>query len=211
MEDYIYKYLTKPALDFLAQVPVLILKFVVFLAIVIIGYVIGRIAGSLVRIFLGRFLSIEDILKEYKLENALYGRSLVDVLSLLARWWFYIYFISVGISVFGLDITAHVLGVLKTVYMSIGLFIFGLYVAEFVKNVIESSTIREKDTIKSIVKGVLIYIFFVLALQNVGIDAGIFLDILRYFALAAAISFGVVFGAYLILEHREDIFQAFRK
>ena len=211
MEDYIYEYLTKPAFKLISQIPIFAMKFIVFVGIIIVGYLVGRAAGSIVKMFLDRFLSIEEILKEYKLEDALYGKSLTNTLVLLTRWWFYIYFIAIGISLFGSNIVPQVVNALRAIYSSIGLFIFGLYVAEFAKNIIENSTLKEKEVIKSVVKGVLTYIFFVLALQNIGIDVQIFLDILRYFALATAISFGVVFGAYLLLEHKEDLFQIFRK
>jgi len=60
-------------------------------------------------------------------------------------------------------------------------------------------------------RNILIYIFFVLALKRFGIDAQIFLDILRYFALAAAISFGLTFGVYLLLEQKEKIEKLLKK
>jgi hypothetical protein len=211
MEDYIYEYITKPFFGLVSQIPIFAVKFVVFVAIIVVGYVVGRIAGTLVRVILDKFLEIEDLLKQYKLENALYGKSLTNILVTLTRWWFYMYFLATGISIFGYDVVPAVVLGLKSIYASIGLFIFGLYVSEFVKNVIENTTIKEKETIKTVVKGVLIYIFFVLALQNIGINAQIFLDILRYFALAAAISFGAVFGVYLILEHKEDILEFLKK
>ena len=129
----------------------------------------------------------------------------------MVKWYIYVYFVAVGLNVLGYNIIQSIMNFMNILYKSIGLFIFGLFLAEFSKNIIEQTTIKKKELVATLAKSILTYIFFVLALKNFGIDAQIFLDILRYFALAAAISFGLVFGVYLLLRQRDEIERLFKK
>jgi len=207
----IYEHLTKPIIYYLSKFPEFLGKSLVFISLAIIGYVAGRAAGTITKLILSKFLGIEDIIKKYRLENALYGKSIVEIIVLMVRWYIYVYFIAVGLNVMGYNLIQTIMNFMNVLYGSIGVFIFGLFLAEFVKNMIEQTTIKEKELVATLAKGILIYIFFVLALKRFGIDAQIFLDILRYFALAAAISFGLTFGVYLLLEQKEKIEKLLKK
>ena len=200
--ELIYNNVTAPILGIISKAPEIIGKFVLFIIFLTIGYVLGKVAYYFTKFLLKNILNLNEILEKYELKSAFYGYDLISILSGLAKWYVYVYFILLGLDASEISLIHIVLPFLTNLYIAIGIFLFGLLVAQFAYNVISKSDIKEKDIIREIARYVITYIFFVLSLDQLGLRTDIFLDILRYFAIAASISFGILVAIIVLARYR---------
>ena len=203
--EIIYNNVTAPILEIISKIPEIVGKFILFIVFITIGYVLGRITYFFVKFILKNIINLDEILEKYELKQAYYGYSLNFILSNLAKWYVYIYFLILGLEISGVSIKNIVLTFLSNLYIAIGIFLFGLIVAQIAYNIIYKSNIKEKELLSDIAKYVLVYIFFVLSLDYIGIKIEIFLDLLRYFALAASISLGIFLAVIVLIRYKEEI------
>jgi len=203
----IYNTVTLPILQFIAKTPVYFAKFVLFLVIVAFGYVIGRIIDFIIQLF-SSYIKLDEYLKTNKLENAFFGIKPSRFIRSLVRYYIYLYFIVLGLGSFGMD-SSLLLSYLNIFYAIFVIVSVGSIIAEIIGILLKGIT--DKQTIIDISKGIVIYAFFVWALEIVGLPTTIFKTILELFMMAIAISIGISFGILIVLENKEAIKKIFQR
>jgi len=203
----IYNTVTLPILQFIAKTPVYFAKFILFLVIVAFGYIVGRIVDFIVKLALS-YIKLDEYLKTNKLENAFFGIKPSIFIRSLIRYYIYLYFIVLGLGSFGIN-SFLLLNHLNTFYAIFVIVSIGSIIAEIIGILLRGIT--DKQTIIDISKGIIIYVFFVWALEIVGLPTSIFQTILELFMIAIAISIGISFGILIVLENKEAIKKIFQK
>jgi len=203
----IYNIVVLPILQFIAKTPVYFAKLILFLVIVAFGYIIGRIVDFIIKLALS-YMKIDEFLKNNRLENAFFGIKPSIFIRSLVRYYIYLYFIVLGLESFGIS-SYLLLNYLNTFYAIFVIVSVGSIIAEIIGLLLRGVT--DKQTIIDISKGIVIYIFFIWALEIVGLPTSIFQTILELFMIAIAISIGVSFGILLVLENKETIKKIFQK
>ncbi len=187
-------------------------RFITAIFLLIAGFVAGRALGKLTEIILKNVFDLDAFLKKINLSNALYGKKASEVAAGLVKWYIYMIFISEAARyVYLVGVSDWIRYVLPIIYYALLVFIFGLFVAEYVKNIILQFEIRYKENVATFSKYLIVYIFFVISLEKVGINVEIFYDILRYFMIAVSISFGVLVGLMVFKYYEKEIENLIRK
>jgi len=203
----IYNTVTLPILQFIAKTPIYLAEFILFIVIVTFGYIIGRIVDFIIQLILS-YIKLDEYLKANKLENAFFGIKPSRFIRSLIRYYIYLYFIVLGLGSFGIS-SSLLLNYLNTLYFIFVIVSIGSIIAEIIGILLKGIT--DKQTIVDISKGIIIYVFFVWALEIVGLPTSIFRTILELFMIAIAISIGISLGILIVLENREAIKKIFQR
>ncbi|KXB08273.1 hypothetical protein AKJ56_01585 [candidate division MSBL1 archaeon SCGC-AAA382N08] len=173
--------------------------------IVIIGWIVGKIAGGMLKKALKAF-GLDRRIKNAKLEDALYGLKFSDLLGSLLKWYVIVIFLAAAAERVALTpmvaILDRIIPLLPGILGGIFIIAVGLLIGEFVKkSTIGVKKIPFKKVIGSALKFGTVYLAAVIALETTGFSAAI----LRYafllgfgaFVIAAAIIIGISFGLAL--------------
>jgi len=203
----IYNTVTLPILKFIANTPVYFAKFILFLVIITFGYIIGRFVDFIIKIVLS-YIRLDEYLKEKRLENILFGVKPSNFIRGLIRYYIYLYFIALGLGSFGVNLSLS-LNYLNMLYIILVITSIGSAISGVIEVLLRGIT--DKETVIMLSKGLIIYVFFVWALEIVGLPTSIFQLILNIFLISIAISLGISLGVLMVLENREAIRKIFQK
>ncbi len=201
--ELVYIYVGKEVLLFISKLPNYLSLFIVFIVIVVIGYIIAKFTIFILRPILYIIKVDEKTVKIYK--NLFFGYSTSSIILNLVKYYILLYFVIKGASLFNLD-TSYYHILLNNFYILIISIILGIGLGGLVEYIILKENSSEKrKTLSKIARGLFIYLLFLFGLSYAGFNYEIFLDSLKYFLVSMAISFGIVIGVLLGIEHKEDI------
>ena len=161
--------------------------------LLVIGYIIGRIVGGIVK----------EILIRAKVDKYVSAKGLFkvsDIFSLLAKWAIYLIFIwasvqQLGIQSLTLLMETIVLGFIPGLIKALIVIFVGYLIADYVRTLVEKSEVSYSDIISKALFWFIIYIAVAIALPLIGIDTtlvnSILLILIGSFGLGIAIAMGL--------------------
>lgn len=179
--------------------------------IMLVGYVIGRLLGSTVKVFLQRIVGLDIWLKRKRLDKALFGVEFSSFIAGSVRWYVYVVFIWLGLSRLGSpelnEFLTSLVFYLPRVVGALILIMLGLLLGEMVRlKVKEEMEIPFKDRMAPASKLLVSFIFFLGAIDALGLNVQFLyqalLLIIAAFVFSIAIAVGVAFGLALKEEAR---------
>ncbi|HYB04950.1 MAG TPA: hypothetical protein VED17_10830 [Nitrososphaerales archaeon] len=191
--------------ELVADVELVLYKAAIFLAIIVIGWVVGRVLGLLVGRILAR-AGGDSLLKQTVIGRALMradfasfrlGNSVTKWLIYLSAFLYALY--SLGLPV----LTTSVLSVLDYLPVIVGsgiILIVGMILSDWLGEFVKKSVSPEKrelfylSIVGDTIKVVLYFVTITLALTHLGVDVTILYIFSEAFAWAIAISVGVAAG-----------------
>jgi small-conductance mechanosensitive channel len=191
--------------ELVADVELVLFKAAIFLAIIVIGWVVGKVLGLLVGRVLAR-AGGDSLLKQTVIGRALMradfasfrlGNSVTKWLIYLSAFLYALY--SLGLPV----LTTSVLSVLDYLPVIIGsgiILIVGMILSDWVGEFVKKSVSPEKrelfylNIVGDTIKVILYFVTITLALTHLGVDVTILYIFSEAFAWAIAISVGVAAG-----------------
>lgn len=179
------------------------------MTILIIGYIVGRIIGETVRIFLQKFLGLDRWLAMRGLEDAAFSIRISHLGAGLIKWYVYFIFIAESLSRLNIEALTSYLNIFILYYprilASATIFIIGLILSEWLKEKVVETMLLYKEFFGSIVKFITATIFFLVALDILTINVEPIYQLI-YFTLGGFIlPFSLAFGIALGLILREDL------
>jgi small-conductance mechanosensitive channel len=191
--------------ELIAYVELVLYKAAIFLAIIVIGWVVGKVLGLLVGRVLAR-AGGDSLLKQTVIGRALMradfasfrlGNSVTKWLIYLSAFLYALY--SLGLPV----LTTSVLSVLDYLPVIVGsgiILIVGMILSDWVGELVKKSVSPEKrelfylNIVGDTIKVILYFVTITLALTHLGVDVTILYIFSEAFAWAIAISVGVAAG-----------------
>ena len=175
------------------------------LIILIIGYIIGRLIGESIRLFLQKILGLDKWLEMRRLEDAAFGIRISSLIAGLIKWYIYFIFITEAVSRLNIEAINMYLQLFTLYYPRIlaatALFIFGLILSEWLKERVEETMLVFREFIGGIVKFITATIFFLLALDMLTVNVQPIYQLIYYamggFIVAISIGFGIALGFIL--------------
>ncbi len=181
--------------------------------IIIFGWFVGWFIGNAVTGILSA-VGVDSWIKRNKLEKALWGKKLSEILGSLTKW--YVIFIFLGAATSLIEIKAledfMKLLVIKlpALFGALLIIILGFIAGEYVKIQLISFRIPYKNQVSSISKFLVIYFALVIGLQTVGFKADILIDAFKIAFSAFAISLAIIIGIGFGLAFAEDAKKIYR-
>ena len=183
------------------------------LLILLIGYVIGRLIGETVRLFLQKFLGLDRWLEMRRLEDAAFGIRVSVLIAGLIKWYIYFVFIAEALTRLQIERINVYLETFITYYPRIlaatAIFVFGLILSEWLKERVVETMLLFKDFLGGLVKFITATIFFLIALDVLMVNVQPIYQLIYFavggFILSVAIGFGIALGFILKDELRPYI------
>ncbi|HIQ13162.1 MAG TPA: hypothetical protein EYH44_02090 [Thermoprotei archaeon] len=179
------------------------------LTILIIGYIVGRLIGETVRIFLQKFLGLDKWLAMRGLEDAAFGIRISHLSAGLIKWYVYFIFIAESLSRLNIEALTFYLNIFILYYpriiASATIFIIGLILSEWLKEKVVETMLLFKEFFGSIVKFITATIFFLVALDILTVNVEPIYQLI-YFTLGGfVISFSLALGIALGLILKDEL------
>jgi len=179
------------------------------LTILIIGYIVGRLIGETVRIFLQKFLGLDKWLAMRGLEDAAFGIRISHLSAGLIKWYVYFIFIAESLSRLNIEALTFYLNIFILYYpriiASATIFIIGLILSEWLKEKVVETMLLFKEFFGSIVKFITATIFFLVALDILTVNVEPIYQLI-YFTLGGfIISFSLALGIALGLILKDEL------
>ncbi len=177
--------------------------------ILLIGYVIGRLAGMLISGFLRKFVGLDKWVKKKGLMEELYGISPSGIIAGLVKWYIYFLFIGVAAENIGSGILTNsarsFVQYSPKLLAGVFLIFIGLIVGALMKKQIMSSTVAGKNILGSILKFGSVFVFTIVALSTMGVEVSLLVEITVIIIAAITISIGVAIGIALGLVLKDEL------
>ncbi|MFH0927475.1 MAG: hypothetical protein V1822_02745 [Candidatus Micrarchaeota archaeon] len=172
------------------------------IVLLVIGYFVSEIVGRLISGVL-KYLRVEEVLKKYKVEDALGGNEISPLLATAAKWYVMLLFLTEAINKLNLvSINWLVSSVLLFAPVLIGvglLIIVAAIIGEWVReSILDLHKFYMQKTLAEISKWIIILLAIIVALETIGFQMGfvrdIFTTVLQGAIYGVAIAFGLAFG-----------------
>jgi hypothetical protein len=207
--DYILAPVAEVITRILDEFLMLIPGLVGALIILLVGYVVGRLVGSTVRIFLAKILGLDEWLRRKGLADAAYGISLSQFIAGSIKWYIYIVFIGAAVSRLRVgvltDFMDGLIGYFPRIIAGAVIIFFGLIFGEWVKRRIMESRIIFKDVIGGLAKLGVVFMFLVTSFSTMMIDATPLLWLLTIVVGGVVLTFALALGIGLGLALKDEI------
>jgi len=173
--------------------------------ILIVGYIVGRLIGATIKIFLVRVLGLDRWLEMKGLADAAFGISISSFISGLIKWYVYLVFIGAAVGRLNIPLLApymyNVVNYLPKIIAAAAILLFGLVLGEWLKRKVLETEIALKDELASVAKFIVVVIFLVTALNTAMVEATPILWMLVIVfggvILALSIAIGIALGLIL--------------
>jgi hypothetical protein len=170
--------------------------------ILVVGYIIGRIVGETIRIFVSRVFGVERWVKQKGLEGVIYNIQISSLLGGLAKWFAYLFFIDAAVSPFGYtELKAFFDGVVNLypkLVALVAVFLFSIVFGEWLKQQVVGSGFFMSKDIGSLVKFMTVIVIIIIGLEAIGLEVTVLLDVLRIaligFVGAVSLAMGIALG-----------------
>lgn len=170
--------------------------------VLIIGYFVALAIGHAVRIILEK-AGLENYMKKAQMTKTVGHMRISHLLGEITKWYVFIIFLQAGVDLLNLGTLSNVLNEfvlwLPNVIVAAIIIIFGIALTHFVGMKMEEHTdMKGIKLFSRVIKIVLIFIIFVIALDQIGVDVSIlentFLLLVGALALGIAIALGMGVG-----------------
>jgi len=191
--------------ELVADIELILYKAAIFFAIIIIGWVVGRVLGYLVGRLLAR-AGGDSLLKQTVIGRALMRADFASFKlgNSVTKWLIYISAFLYALYSLGLPVlTTSVLAFLDFLPVIIGsgiILIVGMILSDWLGEFVKKSVTPEKrelfylNIVGDTIKVILYFVTITLALTHLGVDVTILYNFSEAFAWAVAISVGVAAG-----------------
>ncbi len=194
-------YISEAVLDIINSIKAITPSFIASVVILIVGYAMGRILSVIVKVFLSRILNVDEWLKRKNIKNAFYGVGVSDFYSSMIKWYIYLIFIAYALNYIEINLikkfAKDFMEFVPRIFAVIFITSIGIIIGEKVRITVKEFEIPAKREIGSLLKLMVVYIFFVFSLQNLGFNATIFVEIFRIALLAVILTFSIALGISL--------------
>ncbi len=192
MNEYVDS-LTEPVQLIINQAILLFPNLVISILLLGVGWILGAIAGRVMKELLVRFKI------DYYISKRTNMFKISDIFPVIIEWMFYLVFIQAAVQTLGItalvEFVDMILGFIPGLIEAIIIVILGYVFAEYVKNEFEKTKIAYSEFMSRIIFWLITYISVALALPLIGIDAtivnSILLIIMGSFGLGLAIAIGL--------------------
>lgn len=172
----------------------LILPSLIWAAVaLVVGFIIGKIVGFIVKHFLVRVK-----LDQYIFEKEKFKIKLSDVFSILARWVVYLAFILVASDLLGIEtitiLVNSAIGFLAGAIEASVIIVIGYSLAYYIKDRVIRSKTFHGDLVGNIIFFLILYVSIALALPFVGIDPTLINWILIVIVASLGIGLAIAIG-----------------
>jgi len=199
------------------DLPIVILGLLVALFFIIIGYLLGAFAKSIL-IKILQFGKLDEWAKEHNLRDAVGGIHLTVLAGSFLKWYIILLFLQQAVDSVQLNSIKIFLEALvffiPVLLFALAVFVLGLLLAKYVKNKIELTKHAHKKTIAMLAELIIIYLALLLALDKIGLNVDIlkqaFLIAFGAFVVVLALVFGVSLGLAFKKEAK-DLVNTFKK
>lgn len=178
-------------------------------ATLIAGYVVGKLASSLLRAFLVKGLGFDRWLEEKGLSNAAYGVSISALLAGLVKWYIYLLFVSTAVSMLDIPfITPFMQSLMEYLPFIIGAvltLLIGLVIGEWLKIGVAKMRIPFRAEVGTAVKALTVYVFLLAALHTVGINVSVLIYVLLIIVAAVVLTAALIVGISIGLALKDEI------
>lgn len=189
-------------INFLISIPDIFMKFIIFLLLVTLGIIIGKVISFIARVIFSSLWNIDESFQKLNLSDTFFGYPPSKYITNLVKWYIYLYFLIYSLISVDINIV-WAYNVLNLVYLAIIIFSAGLLISMFVYKIVER--IDNKKIISTIVRYVFVYAFLVIALKTVGLNVTVLETSLNVFIISLAISFGIFLGAHIFSQYKDII------
>lgn len=195
--------------SFVAIVPGIVAAII----ILIIGYFIGLGVGHGVRILVQK-TKVDERLQKADMAKTTGHLRLSALLGEIAKWYIFIIFLQAAVDILNLGTLSNVLDKfvmwLPNVIVAVLVIIFGIAISHYIGMKTEQHTeVKGTKLLSKILKGVIIIMIIVVALNQIGVDVSIientFLILIGGLALGLAIALGLGVGNALKPESKEIV------
>jgi len=181
--------------------------------ILLIGYFVALGIGHLVRVVLIK-AGLDNYMQKAKMTKTVGHLRISNLFGEIVKWYIFIIFLQAAVDLLNLGTLSGVLNEfvlwVPNVIVAAIIIIFGIALTHFISIKIEEHT--EMSGVKffsKLVKIVLLFIVFVIALQQIGVDASIlentFLLLIGAIAIGITIALGIGLGSALKTESKDIV------
>ncbi|MEK6907135.1 MAG: hypothetical protein AABW45_01265 [Nanoarchaeota archaeon] len=181
--------------------------------VLIIGYFIALGVGHAVRVLLEK-AGVDNYMERSKFAKGVGHFNIPKIFGEIVKWYIFLIFIKAGVDLLKLGGLSSILNEfvlwLPNVILAAIVVIFGVALAHFVSMKIEEHTMTKGVRFFSkLIKIVIYYVVFVIALQQIGVEASIlentFLILIGALAVGIAIALGIGLGKAMQPEGKEIV------
>lgn len=190
--------LRKLGSSFVEVIPALVAAII----IIVIGYVIGKIAKHII-VKLIQTTRLDEWIEEQNLTAAIGGKNLSVLIGTFIKWGIVAIFLAEAVKSMQLTVLQGFLTAIANyipqILLALIIVVVGLLIGRYIRNAIEATTYNYRKTIGLALELMIVYIAIVMALDTIeGISVTILIDAFRIafaaFAFAIAIVVGIAFG-----------------
>jgi hypothetical protein len=128
-----------------------------------------------------------------------YGINISNLIINLVKYYILLYFLILGIVV-NFSHYSYLFYILNLIYTAIIILFAGMIIGDII-----AYLFNIKNNVAKIIKGIILYLFLIIALSYLGLNSTILVQALYYLLLSAAISFGIMIGIMIALEYKDEI------
>ncbi len=181
--------------------------------VLIIGYFVALGVGHAVRVLLEK-AGVDNYMERSKFAKGVGHFNIPKIFGEIVKWYIFLIFIKAGVDLLKLGGLSSILNEfvlwLPNVILAAIVVIFGVALAHFVSMKIEEHTMTKGVRFFSkLIKIVIYYVVFVIALQQIGVEASIlentFLILIGALAVGIAIALGIGLGKAMQPEGKEIV------
>ena len=187
------------------------------LILLIVGYFVANLLGYVLYKLLEK-AGLDKKMEHAKLTDSLGHVELSYLSGSVLKWYIFIIFLSEAVLLVNLGMLSTMLNKLlmwlPNLIIGFVIIVLGLILADFAAEELRKSKIKHVRVISEIVKVIIIFFVFVIALKQVGLYVGLaettFLVILGSLALAFALAVGISFG-FALRDEAKGLVKKIRK
>jgi len=192
----IYQLIGEPILKHISNIPDYATYFIIFIIFITIGYMIAKVTTFILKIIFN-YTKLNQIQK--KNPELFYGINISNLIINLVKYYILLYFLILGIVV-NFPHYSYLFYILNLIYTAIIILFAGMIIGDIIVYLFNI-----KNNVAKIIKGIILYLFLIIALSYLGLNSTILVQALYYLLLSAAISFGVMIGIIIALEYKDEI------
>ncbi|MEK6934364.1 MAG: hypothetical protein AABW46_00640 [Nanoarchaeota archaeon] len=181
---------------------------IVAIIVLLVGAFVAAILGHALRILLDKF-RLDEALRRAKLTKAVGHTDVPALLGELLKWWIIIIALQVAVSLLNLGSLSDILGEfvfwLPKLLVAVVIMLLGLAAAHYVEIKIgEHTKMKGMRLTATILKWIIIILVTIQALGLIGLDVGLFENLVLYVIIAFAAGIALALGIALGLGLRKE-------
>jgi small-conductance mechanosensitive channel len=186
--------------------------------VLVIGYLVAMIIGHVIKVLLSK-LKVDKAIAKVSLPKSIGKFKVSSIIGEVTKWYIFIIFLQAAVDMVNLGtlsilLTKFVLW-LPQLIVAVLAVLLGLFLAHYLSHLIErESNMRGIKLISSLFKILIVFVSFVIALEQIGIEVSIlqntFLIVLASVGAGFALAFGLAFGLGM-KDSAKGMYEKFKK